>query len=160
MFTKNGRALTAKGIKPICPYQQVFKSTYLFGAFSPVNGTKFLLEMPFCNAPCFQIFLDEFSQQNPLEFKIIVLDNGAFHKAKSLKIPSNIYLIFLPPYSPELNPAEKMWAAIKRNFTNQFFDSLDEISLFIGKSIKQITPLQIINTCNYKYAFVADIWTI
>jgi len=54
LFTKNGKALTAKGVKPICPFHQVFKSTYLFGAFSPINGDKFLLELPFCNNDTFQ----------------------------------------------------------------------------------------------------------
>jgi hypothetical protein len=49
MFTKNGKALTAIGIKPIFPFQQVFKSTYLIGAFSPANGNTFLSEIPFCN---------------------------------------------------------------------------------------------------------------
>jgi transposase len=160
MFTKNGRALTALGIKPICPFQQVFQSTYLFGAFSPVNGDKFLLELPHCNTNNFQLFLNEFSEQNPAEFKIIVLDNGAFHKSKSLKIPNNIYLLFLPPYSPELNPAERMWAVIKRNFTNQLFKSLDAISAFIEITIKAIDPIQIVKTCNYEYAFVSEIWTI
>lgn len=160
MFTKNGKALTALAVKPICPFQQVFKSTYLFGAFSPVNGNKFLLEMPFCNTQSFQIFLDEFSAQQPQEFKIMVLDNGAFHKSKSLKIPSNIHLVFLPPYSPELNPAEKMWAIIKRKFTNQCFENLEQISEFITNSIKNLAPLQIISTCNFEYTFVSDIWTI
>jgi len=69
--------------------------------------------MPGCNSDNFQIFLNEFSLQNPTEFKIIVLDNGAFHKAKALIIPGNIALIFLPPYSPELNPAENIWAILK-----------------------------------------------
>jgi len=160
MFTKNGKALASVGVKPICPFQQVFKSTYLFGAFSPVNGEKFLLEMPFCNAQSFQVFLDEFSQVKPDEFKIVVLDNGAFHKAKSLKVPENIYLLFLPPYSPELNPAEKMWAILKRKFTNQLFKSLKEIGEFIEQSIKNISPEQIIKTCNYEYVFSTDIWTI
>lgn len=160
MFTKNGRALTALGIKPICPFQQIFQSTYLFGAFSPVNGDKFLLELPNCNTQNFQLFLKEFSEQNPNEFKIIVLDNGAFHKSKSLNIPNNIGLLFLPPYSPELNPAEKMWASIKRVFTNILFKSLDDISAFIEKTIKNISPEQVINTCNYEYAFVREIWTI
>jgi transposase len=160
MFTKNGRALTAVGVKPICPFQQVFKSTYLFGAFSPVNGNKFLLEMPFCNSQSFQLFLNEFSIQEPDEFKIIVLDNGAFHKTKSLIIPSNICLVFLPPYSPELNPAEKMWAILKRNFTNQLFKSLEQISEFMSTTIAQISPEEIVNTCNYEYAFVPAIWTI
>jgi transposase len=48
----------------------------------------------------------------------MVLDNGAFHKSKALVIPENIGLIFLPPYSPELNPAENIWAFFKRKYTN------------------------------------------
>lgn len=63
----------------------------------------------------FQIYLNEFSKHNPDDFKIIVLYNGAFHKAASLIIPENIALIFLPLYSPELNPSEKMWAMLKEN---------------------------------------------
>ena len=86
---------------------------YLFGAFSPINGDNFLLEMPVCNSQTFQLFLNDFSLDKPDEFKILILDNGAFHKAKSLIIPQNIAIIFLPPYSPELNPAEKMWRFIK-----------------------------------------------
>ena len=116
--------------------------------------------MPFCNTESFQIFLNEMSTQEPNEYKIMVLDNGAFHKAKSLKIPSNIYLVFLPPYSPELNPAEKMWAILKRNFTNQLFKDLDQVGEFITNAIKNISQEQIIKTCNYKYAFSPEIWTI
>ncbi|MEY3189137.1 MAG: hypothetical protein RIT41_1672 [Bacteroidota bacterium] len=116
--------------------------------------------MPFCNTESFQIFLNEMSTQEPNEYKIMVLDNGAFHKAKSLKIPSNIYLVFLPPYSPELNPAEKMWAILKRNFTNQLFKDLDQVGEFITNEIKNITQEQIIKTCNYEYAFSPEIWTI
>lgn len=116
--------------------------------------------MPFCNSTCFQVFLDEFSSQDSDEFKIIVLDNGAFHKAKCLKILSNICLVFLPPYSPELNPAEKMWSILKRNFTNQFFNDLDQIGEFITNSIKNISPEQIIKTCNYEYIFSSEIWTM
>ncbi len=92
-------------MKPICHFQQVFQSTYLFGVFSAITGHSFLLEFPYCNTETFQYFLNEFSLQNPDEFKIMFLDNGAFHKAKKLKVPENIILIFLPPYSPELNPA-------------------------------------------------------
>lgn len=160
MFTRNGKALTAKGVKPICPFQQVFKSLYLFGAFSPINGDKFLLEMPNCDAINFQLFLNEFSAQNPTEFKIIVLDNGAFHKAKSLIIPENIGLIFLPPYSPELNPAEKIWAILKRKFTNKLHKSLEEVSLFITEASSQLTPMGIKRTCGFEYILLESIWTI
>lgn len=108
--------------------------------------------MPSYNATNFQIFLDEFSSQNPTEFKIIVLDNGAFthdfyyffcirecyaiHKATSLIIPENIAFIFLPPYSPELNAAENVWAILKRKFTNKLHHSLEEVSDFIKNAIE------------------------
>jgi transposase len=101
--------LTAKGVKPICTYQNIFKSTYIFGAFSPFNGDSLVMELPYCNGDNFQIFLNELSNKNKEEFKVVILDNGAFHKGKSLIIPENIALVFLPPYSPELNPAELVW---------------------------------------------------
>ena len=73
----------------------------------------FFLQMPNCNGDNFQKFLDDFSLQESKELVVIVLDNGAFHKAKSLKIPENIILIFLPPYSPELNLLKKYGQSLK-----------------------------------------------
>lgn len=160
MFTKNGSMLTAKGIKPICSYQQIFKSTYLFGAFSPITGDKLLLELPACNSEMFQLFLDELTLQKPEEFKIVLLDNGAFHKAKILNIPKNIYLLFLPPYSPELNPAEKIWANFKRTFTNRLFSSLEEISNFIEQETKNLTTELVQSICSFDYIFSDLNWTI
>ena len=118
-----------------------------------------MLEMPNCNAVNFQIFLDEFSKQNPTEFKIVTLDNGAFHKAKSLQIPENIVLIFLPPYSPELNPAENVWARLKRTFTNGFFKTLDELSEFICTTTKTINTENVKSTCRFSYIFDGAFWT-
>ena len=117
-----------------------------------------MLEMPHCNTSNFQLYLDEFSKEKPDEFKIIVLDNGAFHKAKILEIPKNIALIFLPPYSPELNPAEKMWARFKRTFTNRLFKSLDELSEFIADVSKTATKSAVKSICSYDYIF-DDFWT-
>lgn len=115
---------------------QDFKNTYLFGAFSPINGDKLLLEMPFCNTECFEVFIKELSHQNKDEFKILFLDNGAFHKAKRLEIPNNIALCFIPPYSPELNPAEKIWAFIKKRITNKVFKTLEDLQDFLSSIIK------------------------
>ena len=160
LFTRNGKALTAKAVKPICPFHQIFKTLYLFGAFSPINGDKFLLEMPNCDSVNFQLFLDEFSKHNPEEYKIIVPDNGAFHKAKSLIIPENIGLLFLPPYSPELNPAEKIWSTMKRKYTNLLHYTLEEVSLFITKTVNELTEQVIKKNCGYKYLLLDSFWTI
>jgi transposase len=150
--------LTAIGVKPICIAHQVFKSTWLFGAFSPITGDHLLMEFPNCNADNFQLFLNELSSENPKTLMIIVLDNGAFHKAKKLEIPPNIKLVFLPPYSPELNPAEKMWARLKRAFTNKFFKSMDEVNLFIDDAVNKINATIVIAICAYKYVFFETIW--
>lgn len=131
----------------------------MFGVFSPVNGDKFLLEMPNCDADNFQIFLDHLSLQNPSEFKIVVLDNGAFHKSKSLKIPDNIACIFLPPYSPELNPAENIWAILKRKFTNRIHHSLDEVSEFFNDAFEDLTVLRVKSVCGFDYIFSGLVWT-
>ena len=148
------------GVKPICPFQEVFKSLFLFGAFSPITANQFLLEMPECNTNTFQIYLNEFSKHHPNEFKIIVLDNGAFHKSKSLIIPENIALVFLPPYSPELNPTEKMWAILKRKFTGKLHQKLNQVSDFISKAVKRFTENEIKKTCSFNYIFFNLNWTI
>jgi transposase len=115
--------------------------------------------MPNCNADNFQLFLDLFSLHLPDEFKIMILDNGAFHKAKSLTIPDNIRLIFLPPYSPELNPAENMWAILKRAFTGKLHKTLDEVSEFISKQTKGFTNQAVIQTCQFEYIVAGLNWT-
>jgi Transposase and inactivated derivatives len=84
----------------------------------------------------------------------MVLDNGAFHKAKVLNIPDNIKLVFLPPYSPELNPAERMWARLKRPFTNKILHSLEQVSLFLDDAVNDISNVSVISTCAYPYIFL------
>ena len=136
LFTRNGKSVTAIRIKSIYIFQQVFKSTWLSGAFSPITGDHFQLILPHCNADNFQVFLNNFSKENPKELKIMVLDNGRFHKAKRLIIHENIVLVFLPPYIPELNSAEKMWAKYKREFSNRFYNSLEDVEDFITNVVK------------------------
>lgn len=159
LFTRNGKALTAKGVKPVCPFQQVFQATWLFGAFSPVDGGHFLLELPHCNTANFQIFLDGLASHRPDEYNVLVLDNAAFHASKDLRIPGNMALIPLPPYSPELNPAEKIWARFKRDFSNRLFSSLDTLSDYLMDLCNSLVPNEVVATCAFEYIF-SDFWTI
>jgi transposase len=115
--------------------------------------------MPRCDSENFQVFLNEFSVLNHNEFKIVVLDNGAFHKAMRLIVPKNIALVFLPPYSPELNPAEKIWQRIKRNFTNRLHSSLCQLSSFIEDEVKLLNKDIVKSTCSFQYVFLDHFWT-
>ena len=89
-----------------------------------------------------------------------MLDNGAFHKSKALQIPNNIGLVFLPPYCPELNPAERMWEIIKSNFTGCLFKNLEQLSDFIESQVNQLTEKVIVSACSYPYIFECLNWTI
>jgi transposase len=100
----------------------------------------------------FQYFLNELSKHQPQEYKIVMLDNGAFHKAKRLNIPPNIGMIFLPPYSPELNPAEQVWRIIKKEMTNKVYASLNELSIALGKIIlEKISKESVISLTSYNF---------
>lgn len=117
-----------------------------------MNGAHFLLELPHCNTENFEAFLEEFSKMDEEEFNIVLLDNAAFHKAKSLKCPPNIHLLFLPPYAPELNPAEKVWWRLKRELKNRLFQSLEELQQALTETIEKIiTTNSIQQLCSYSY---------
>jgi transposase len=153
-----GKSLTAKGVKPVCRFQQVFQSTHLFGAFSPLDGSHFVKNLGACTADNFQLYLNDFARQNPKELKVMVLDNGAFHHAKKLAIPPNVVLIFLPPYSPELNPAEHIWLSFKRDFSNLLFESMDDLSYYLFGLAHALGNPFVQSSTNYSYVNVCSFW--
>jgi len=59
---------------------------------------------------------------------ILMLDGAGYHAATALSVPANISLLKLPPYAPELNPAENIWEYLRANgLANTVFDSYDDI---------------------------------
>lgn len=68
-------------------------------------------------------------------------------------------LVFLPPYSPELNPAERIWEILKANFTGSTFNNLELLSDFIENQVNQLTEKIIISACSYNYIFEYLNWT-
>ena len=69
---------------------------------------------------------------------VLVLDNAGWHGPKSLAIPDGISLVFLPPYSPELQPAERLWSLVDEPVVNRHVASLDELSTTIAERCRQL----------------------
>jgi transposase len=59
-------------------------------------------------------FLAQVSIAHPDAFSIMVVDGASSHKSKDLKVPENVALVLLPPYSPDLNPAEQIWNRLRK----------------------------------------------
>lgn len=148
-MTNIGRCLTAKGVKPIVKYQHAFKNTYLYGSFSPINGDSFVYEIEGTTSEIFYTYLLEFSKYKPKELKLIVIDNAGFHSLKQFDIPDNIKLIRIPPYTPELNPSEKIWHYIKQYYKNQVFGNLDNVKSWLHQFIKENLTRELIKSITH-----------
>lgn len=135
-MTHIGKALTAKGVKPIVNYKHAFKNTYLYGSFSPINGDSFIWEIEGVNTKIFELYLSEFSKYKPNELKVIVIDNAGFHSTKNITIPDNIILINIPAYCPELNPSEKIWGYLKQKYKNRVFETLENVKEWLYETIR------------------------
>ena len=151
-MTHTGKFLTARGIKPIVEYQHIFKTTYLYGSYSPVTGDSFVWEINGVDSAIFEAYLEHFSKYKPKEFKIVVIDNAGFHSTKNIVVPENIYLLRIPPYNPELNPCEQVWQYIKNRFKNQRFQSMDELKKWLHQTVKTMSKKTIKSiTSNHHY---------
>jgi len=140
LMTDFGKKITLRGVKPIGKHQHLFLYQYLSGAISLSSGEHWILQQDACNGVFFQELLNAISKSKPKVLKIIILDNGSFHKNKALVIPDNIRLIFLPAYSPELNPIERFWQEIRRFLKNKVFACIDDLMNETKRFLDQCTP--------------------
>jgi putative transposase len=87
------------------------------------------------------IFLQELSQHYPQDYIVLVADGAAWHKSKGLKKPANIEIISLPPYTPEMNPIEQIWAWLRlHGFRNEVFPTLDAVMDRLCETICSLNP--------------------
>ncbi|RKU31113.1 DDE endonuclease, partial [Candidatus Poribacteria bacterium] len=128
-----------------------YENFYLYGAVEPITGENFFLQMPYLNSACFQIFLNEFAEVYPTSLNILVLDNGRFHHARSLQIPDNVLLLFLPPYCPELNPIERLWQDIKARLFDTLFTSIKDMQDKLFEILRSYTKDTIASITKYEY---------
>jgi transposase len=86
------------------------------------------LVLPQVNTEARGVFLAEVARRHADEFILMVLDGAGWHRAKRLPIPANMRLIPLPPWSPQLNPAEHVWDEIREKyFANRWFATMDQL---------------------------------
>jgi DDE superfamily endonuclease len=125
------RVWAARGSRPRMPRALGFRSTYLFGAVCPGRGVGAGLVLPVANAAAMALHLAEISTQvAPDAHAVVVLDQAGYHAAQALagRVPANLSLLPLPPYSPELNPMELVWQDLRRqDLANRVFDDLGQV---------------------------------
>lgn len=107
-------------------YERQF--TYVYGAVNPLDGQFHWMLADKMNTETFSAYLGQVSAAHPDEFLVMIVDGASSHVSKDLKIPENIRLHRLPPYSPELNPVEHLWDEIReKSFPNRVFSEMKAV---------------------------------
>ena len=106
-----------------------YQWAYLFGAVCPERKLGAGLVMPYANTEAMNKHLEEIAKAvSPGAHAIILLDQAGWHGSRELAVPENITLMPLPPYSPELNPAENIWEYLRKNkLANRLYETYEDI---------------------------------
>ena len=145
------RRITECGIKPVAKVNPRYESVYLYGAVEPLTGERFFLEFSHLTSDCFQYFIEKFSEAFSESLNLIVLDKGRFHQAASLKIPENVVLLFLPPYSPELNPIERLWQDLKAKLFTQSYKTLEDMQAKVTEILENYSDAAIAKLTQFSH---------
>jgi transposase len=148
------------------------KNTTKFGTntigFYAIKGNSISKFLEDSKAPSIAGFLKAIKTSNNAYKAIVaIIDNFSSHKSKLVKQTANdldIYFVYLPPYSPDLNPIEFIWKSVKRVLSISFVHDLDEMKNTIRDSYCRFASLKsyadywiekfILNNTNYKYLCV------
>ncbi|MFM6674705.1 MAG: IS630 family transposase [Dolichospermum sp.] len=128
-----------KGERSEVKAQHIRQYLYAYSAIEPKTGESVSLIFPYANTACMTLFLKELSERYSDDELVLVLDGAAWHKSKELQIPSNIRLICLPPYSPQLNPVEQLWKGLRTKFFgNRYLETLDAVEAHLTKALQWV----------------------
>lgn len=152
--SKIGHAWLETGKRTPMPVKLGFKNFYLYSAVELGTGECFTLEIPHVNTICLNVFLQEFSRNYPNEQILLVMDGAGWHKSKKLEVPHNIKIVYLPPYSPELNPVERLWAYVKsRTIRNKVYTTLAALQKVVGNFINALSQELVSSLCSINYLY-------
>lgn len=97
-------------------------------------------------------FLKRLSREFKEDYLILIMDNAVWHKSKTLNIPENIELMFIPPYIPELNPIEQIWKEIREKvFANEVFPTLEHVIDRLCEIINNLTNDMVKSICKREW---------
>ncbi len=106
--------------------QQEYSNKYLYSAIDPITGDNFhILGFPDVNASITKIFLEALVEEYKDYHLVMIWDNAPFHRKKELHQIDSLTPVFLPSYSPELNPVERFYGEVRKSTANRLFKDIE-----------------------------------
>jgi transposase len=132
-----------------------YQWAYIFSTVRPATGDAFTLVLPSVSAAVMNLYLARFAATLADDVHaVMVLDGAGWHDPRALAVPDNITLVALPPYSPELNPVERLWLYLRERFLS--LRALDDTEAIIDaccEAWNQLVaePGRIKSLCDYPW---------
>ncbi len=132
--------------------KQGYKNFYIYSSVCPHTGDSFSLFMPEVNTDMMSCYLKQLQKAFPDKQIILIMDQAAWHTSDDVMEFDNIKIRLLPPYSPELNPIERLWRWLKKEkIHNRIFKSLDDMMNALEIEFKNLTHLRLKSLCACSY---------
>lgn len=126
-------------VRPLVSVALVREYIYAYAAVTPEDGALDWMLSAKMDTLTMNVFLNHVSKRHPGDHILMVLDGAPSHRSKDLCVPKNMTLIRLPSYSPELNPAERLWDELReKHFANRVFDSIGSAMAQVARGIKKL----------------------
>ena len=124
------RVWARKGQRPRAVVHPRYEWLYLYGFVHPTTGKTVWLILPTVNSAVYSLALAEFAREVGAGIGkqiLLVVDQAGWHISGKVQLPEGIQLVLLPPSSPELQPAERLWPLTNEPLANRFFADLDAL---------------------------------
>lgn len=152
---RTGHRWWIRGKRPPGLCDKRFASAYIFAAVRPATGEDFALVLPRVCTEAMNRFLRDFADTVPDDtHAVMVLDGAGWHDPRSVTVPANVTLVALPPYSPELNPVERVWLYLRERFlSHRLFANYPDVVDACCKAWNALTaePDRLQTLCAYSY---------
>lgn len=124
------RIYVPEGVSPQAQVNWHFEWLWLYAFVHPQTGESYYWILPYVNTQLFNQVLADFAQEFGLgkdKRVLLVIDQAGWHTSQGVIVPEGLHLTQLPAYSPELQPAERLWSLVDEPIVNQSFESLDDL---------------------------------
>jgi transposase len=121
------RVWAPQGQRPTAPVRRKYEWLYVYGFIRPRTGQSWWCLLPTVTTEAFALALATFARDEGIDAThraIVVIDQAGWHSSGALVVPEGIELVLLPAASPELQPAERLWALVDEPVANRAFPDL------------------------------------
>lgn len=124
------RVWAPRGQRPTAAVARHYEWLYVYGFVRPSTGQSWWCLLPTVTTEVFALALATFARDEGIDADhraVLVLDQAGWHSSPRLAVPEGIHVVFLPAYSPELQPAECLWPLVDEPVANRAFTALDTL---------------------------------